>query len=90
MSQAYQQMELGEDSRNLVCINTHIGLYRYPRMPHGISSAPSTCQETMDKILRGLNKVGCIMDDIIITGHSDEEHLSNLQAVLARLSTTFS
>ena len=86
LSQAYQQMQLGENSRNLVCINTHVGLYRYTRMPYGISSAPSKCQETMDKILQGLNKVGCIMDDIIITGQTDEEHMSNLEAVLARLS----
>ena len=86
LSQAYQQMELDESSRNLVCINTHVGLYRYTRMPYGISSAPAKCQETMDKVLQGLNKVGCIMDDIIITGASDEEHLSNLRAVLDRLS----
>ena len=86
LSQAYQQMELDESSRNLVCINTHVGLYRYTRMPYGISSAPAKCQETMDKVLQGLNKVGCIMDDIIITGSSQEEHLSNLRAVLDRLS----
>ena len=79
-------MELDESSRNLVCINTHVGLYRYTRMPYGISSAPAKCQETMDKVLQGLNKVGCIMDDIIITGASTEEHLSNLRAVLDRLS----
>ena len=86
LTQAYQQMELDESSRNLVCINTHVGLYRYTRMPYGISSAPAKCQETMDKVLQGLNKVGCIMDDIIITGASTEEHLSNLRAVLDRLS----
>ena len=74
-------MELGEDSTNLVCISTHVGLYRYTWMSFGASSAPSKCQETMNKILQGLNKVGCIMDDIIISGHSDEKHLSNLQAI---------
>ena len=55
-------------------------------MPYGILSAPAKCQETMDKVLQALNKVGCIMDDIIIIGASTEEHLSNLRAVLDRLS----
>ena len=31
MSQAYQQMELDEDSKQYLTINTHKGLYRYNR-----------------------------------------------------------
>ena len=34
--------------------NTHLGLYRYTSLPHGISSAPSVFQSTMDKLLQGL------------------------------------
>ena len=40
----------------------------------------------MDKILHGLDGVGCYLDDIIVTGSSDEEHLANLERVLTRLS----
>ncbi|CAC5384147.1 unnamed protein product [Mytilus coruscus] len=36
--------------------------------------------------LEGLDGVGCILDDLIITGKSDEEHLKNLELVLKRLS----
>ena len=86
MSQAYQQLELNDYSKNLVAINTHLGLYRYTRLPFGAASSSAVFQECMDKILEGLNGVGCILDDLIITGKSDAEHVRNLELVLKRLS----
>ncbi|CAC5359992.1 unnamed protein product [Mytilus coruscus] len=67
LSQAYQQLLLCENSRNLVTINTHLGLYRYTRLPFGAASSPAIFQEFMDKVLEGLDGVGCILDDLIIT-----------------------
>jgi hypothetical protein len=40
----------------------------------------------MDKILEGIPHVQCILDDIIISGATDQEHLDNLEEVLSRLS----
>ena len=40
MSQAYQQLELDDQSKSYAVINTHRGLFRYNRLPFGISSAP--------------------------------------------------
>ena len=40
MSQAYQQLLLDEESRKYAVINMHRGLFRYNRLPFGISSAP--------------------------------------------------
>ncbi|XP_041376684.1 uncharacterized protein K02A2.6-like [Gigantopelta aegis] len=39
----------------------------------------------MDTVLQGLSGVKCIIDDMIITGRSDKEHLQNLENVLQRL-----
>ena len=39
----------------------------------------------MDTILPGLNHVQCHINDILITGEDDEEHLRNLEEVLDRL-----
>ena len=39
----------------------------------------------MDSILQGIPKVFCYIDDILITGADDREHLSNLAEVLERL-----
>ncbi|CAC5386274.1 unnamed protein product [Mytilus coruscus] len=44
------------------------GLYRYTRLPFGAASSPAIFQEFMDKVLEGLDGVGCILDDLIITG----------------------
>ncbi|XP_030847129.1 uncharacterized protein K02A2.6-like [Strongylocentrotus purpuratus] len=86
LKNAYQQVDLEEKSRQYVTINTHLGLYRYTRLPFGVSSAPAIFQECMDKILHGLKGVGCYLDNIIVTGSSDKEHASNLESVLKRLS----
>ena len=85
LTNAYQQMELEEESRKLVTINTHQGLYRYTRLPFGVSSAPALFQRTMDNILQGLDKVVCFIDDILITGKDDADHFAKLEEVLKRL-----
>ena len=39
----------------------------------------------MDHILQGLKQVVWYLDDILITGESEDKHLKNLEEVLARL-----
>ena len=85
LSHAYNQLVLEEQSRHLVTINTHRGLYRYRRLPFGIASAPAVFQKTMDTLLQGLGKVTCYLDDILITGATPAEHLAHLEEVLCRL-----
>ena len=84
LSHAYNQLILDEDSRKSVAVNTHCGLYRYTRLPFGIASAPALLQRVMDQILSN-EKVKCYLDDILITGKSDEEYLKNLSEILKRL-----
>ena len=85
LSSAYQQLLLEQQSRELVTINTHKGLYHYTRLPFGVSAAPAIFQWMMDSILTGLPHVACYIDDILITGRNDSKHLKNLEKVLARL-----
>ena len=56
-SEAYLQIELDEESRKLVVINTHKGLLHYNRLPFGISSAPAIFQQVMGQMLQGLKGV---------------------------------
>ncbi|KAL6455440.1 hypothetical protein MHYP_G00004880 [Metynnis hypsauchen] len=85
LSQAYLQMPVDEKSKELLTIVTHKGLFRYQRLCFGITSAPSLFQRAMDQVLSGLSSVQCYLDDILVTGKTDEEHLSNLSATLQRL-----
>ena len=80
-------MVLEESSQELVTINTHRGLYTYTRLPFGVASAPALFQQMMDTVLQGLPNVLCYLDDILVTGRSDVEHLDNLEKVLQRLHT---
>ena len=85
LSQAYQQLVLEEASKELVTVSMHQGLYRYMHLPFGVASAPAIFQRTIDQVLHDLPGVMCYLDDIIITGATDQKHLSNLASVLERL-----
>ncbi|KAJ7990617.1 hypothetical protein DPEC_G00302250 [Dallia pectoralis] len=85
LCQAYLQMHVDEKSKELLTIVTHKGLFRYCRLPFGITSAPALFQRAMDQILSGVPGVLCYLDDILVTGKDEEEHLRNLDATLQRL-----
>ena len=85
LSQAYLQIPLDDESKNLAVKNTHKGLFRYTRMPYGISSAPGIFQRFIESVLQGIPNVTVYIDDILVTGLTEEEHLENLSEVLNRL-----
>jgi len=82
LAQAYHQMELKEDSRKYLTFNTQKRIYQYHRLVFSIKSAPSIWQRATDQVLQGLEGPQCYLDDIIVTGSSEDEHLKNLEHVL--------
>ena len=87
LAHAYQQLQLDEDSRKYVMINTHKWLFRYTRLPFGVDCALAIFQRTMESILRGLPHVCVYLDDILVTGKSEAAHIHNLTTVLERLES---
>lgn len=85
LSQAYLQVPLDEESKKLVVVNTHKGLFRYMRLPYGISSAPGIFQRLMESVLKGILHVIVYIDDVLVTRVTNEEHLQPLDVVLDRL-----
>ncbi len=67
-------------------VNTHKGLFRYTRLPYGIASAPGIFQRMMENLLQGIPGVAVYIDDILVTGATEEEHLRALEEVLKRLA----
>ena len=82
--QAYLQLPVDDDSKDLLVINTPKGLFRYNRLPYGVSVAPAIFQSVMDRILHNL-PVACYLDDILISAPTVEEHDVLVEKVLQRL-----
>ena len=82
LSQAFHQFELDDESKKYTTINTLNGLYQYNRLVFGVPSATAICQRTMENILKDIDGVVVRVDDILITGRTDTEHLHNLEIVI--------
>ena len=67
-------------------INTHEGLFRYTRLLFGVSSAPGIFQKAMETLLQGISHVSVYIDDILITGETENDHLQTLERILERLA----
>ena len=82
---AYQQIELDEDSQNLLVLNTHQGLMKYKRLNFGVATTPATFQRAIEGVLQGTRGTAVYLDDIIITGKSVKEYEENLMTTLTKL-----
>ena len=85
LANAYLQLALDEESKAYVTVSTHRGLFRYNHLPFGVSSAPAVFQRTMETLLGDIPKVSVYIDDLLVSGESEEEHLKTLGRVLTRL-----
>ena len=83
--QAYLQCEVDDMTKGLLTLNAHKGLYTMNRLAFGIASSPSVWQQKMDHILQGTPFCHCILDDILMSGRNDTEHLNTLDIVCRRL-----
>lgn len=82
LSHAYQQLLLDDSSKDLTTISTHKGLFRYLRLPFGVSSAPAQFQRIMERLFINMKNVCCFLDDILVTGKDRKEHMFRLKEVL--------
>ena len=58
-----------------------MGLYQYTQLPFGVASAPAIFQRAMDVIHQGIDGITCYIDDILVTGITDKQHLERLDEV---------
>lgn len=78
---AFHQVEISRESREITTFITRKGLFRYTRLMFGISCAPELFQKLMEQILGGCD--GCLnfIDDIIVFGEDKREHDHRLAKV---------
>ena len=67
LANAYHQMLLAEESRDLPAFITHDGMFRFKRVPYGLCSAPSAFSKMMSLVLKGCKGVKFYLDDVIIS-----------------------
>ena len=84
LKDAYHQLELHPDSRDLTTFVSHKGLYRFRRVNFGLASAGPCFQRVMASMLDGIPGVEVYLDDILIHAASQVEHDSRLREVLER------
>ena len=78
----FHQIQLSEESKKICAFNTHMGLFRYKRLPFGLVDASEIFQRVMDGHYRDLAQP--LIDDILVHGATIEEHDRNLKKVLDR------
>ena len=87
LREAYFQLELDNESKEALTINTHKGLFRPNRLGFGVKSAVSIFQREMETLLSGIPNVAVFLDDIAVTGPNPAAHRENVREVLRRLSS---
>ena len=81
----FHQLLLSEESRPLTTFSSHCGLYRFKRLPFGVTCAPEIFQRVVSDILCRVPGVVVYIDDILVYGKTAAEHDDRLKAVLERL-----
>ena len=83
---AYCQLMLDEQSRELTTFITEKGMYRYKRMIYGLTSASEDFQRIIEHCFSDLPGVKNISDDTIIYSKTIDEHIERLELLFERAS----
>lgn len=87
LKDAYYQIKLNESTRDITTFSDGIGLYRFTRLPFGLSVSPAIFTRAMQRVLEPLVKKGWVrnyLDDVIIYAPNYGELLIRLSEVLQR------
>jgi len=86
LKQAYLQLELRDEDKEILTLNMSKDLYQCNRLMYGVASAPAIWQRTIENILKNIPDITVFLDDIEIASINVEKHFEILELVLSRLS----
>ena len=84
---SFWQIKMAPESQQYTAFMVgNLGFYEFTCMPFGLCNAPLTVQRLMQNTLGELNLTYCMiyLDDVIIFGRTEEEHLECLRVVFER------
>lgn len=78
---------MDEEAKAKSAFVTRNGLWQWKVLPFGLTSAPSTVERLMEKVLRGLHWKTLLiyLDDVVVFSGTIKEHLDRLKEVFERL-----
>ncbi|XP_014670345.1 PREDICTED: uncharacterized protein LOC106811290 [Priapulus caudatus] len=80
----YHQLKIAEESKDLTTFITPFGRFRYERAPFGINSISEHYNRRMSESLHGLDNIVRVVDNSLVYGKNDEDHLIHVRAFLER------
>ena len=86
LMKGYWQIPLTERAKEISTFVTPHGTYKFEVMPYGLKNAPATFQRLMNKLVAGIDNCAVYIDDLIIYTDTWEQHLLQLEKVLASLA----
>ena len=89
LKEAYYQVTLHEDSRDLTTFSDGVSLYRFRKLPFGLSCSPAIFSRQIAQVLAPLIKQGWVknyLDDVILWAPNFQELLNRLERVFQQLT----
>ena len=84
LSMGFYHFQLSQRLSNMTTFMLPFGLFKYRRLPMGLSVSPDLMQSKMDQLFGDCNHIKVYMDDILIfTKGSFEQHLKDVDQVLS-------
>lgn len=82
----FHQVPLDESSRDVTAFSTDQGSFRWKVLPFGLNVSPNSFSRMMHLAFSGLpaDKLFIYIDDIIVLGKSERDHLENLRTTFQR------
>ena len=84
LKNAYCQIELDEQSRDITTFISERGLLRHKRLIYGLNCASEDFQRIIEQSFSGLIGVKNISDDTVIFSKTIHEHMARLEALFQR------
>lgn len=89
LKEAYYQVTLHEDSRDITTFSDGISLHRFRKLPFGLSCSPAIFSRQISQILSPLIKQGWVknyLDDVILWASNFEQLINRLETLFLTLS----
>ena len=85
MRLAFHHIDVDESCRHKTTTLTPWGAYQWRKLPMGLANSAQSYQRWMDSLLDGLENTFCYLDDILVWGKDERQHMATLRSLFERL-----